>query len=268
MKYKCDMVQDLMPLCVDGSATETSKAVVVEHLAECKTCVAYYEELNKELSVESEEEQPSSKYVALAKRIRKRKYISRSIIALIIIVVYAGIMNFALGYRMKAQSAADLSGRLNTKSVVIGSYPWKGRIFYFYDSDSCYDVVGVRKTWHGWVKQDNCLNWPKIYKENDDYGELEGIQMVGTLYFWEYDEGIQLVPMMVLDEEVKKLEVSCFGRTKTVEPSTEELTFVTFENSDTSLSNEIQGNAYDAKGELLYTLESKYGYRMWIPVAE
>ena len=34
MKYRCDMVKDLMPLCLDHEASESSEQTVIEHLAE------------------------------------------------------------------------------------------------------------------------------------------------------------------------------------------------------------------------------------------
>ena len=49
MKYKCDMIQDLMPLCLDNAASESSEKTVIEHLSECKNCSEYYKSLSKEL---------------------------------------------------------------------------------------------------------------------------------------------------------------------------------------------------------------------------
>ena len=42
MKYKCDMVKDLMPLCLDHEASESSEQTVIEHLAECRECSKYF----------------------------------------------------------------------------------------------------------------------------------------------------------------------------------------------------------------------------------
>ena len=48
MKYRCDMVRDLMPLCLDHEASESSEQTVIERLAECKECTKeFYSELKK-----------------------------------------------------------------------------------------------------------------------------------------------------------------------------------------------------------------------------
>ena len=55
MKYKCDLIQDLMPLCTDDSASEGSKKAVFEHMAECKTCSEYYQKLMQNVEMETED---------------------------------------------------------------------------------------------------------------------------------------------------------------------------------------------------------------------
>lgn len=45
MNYPCDMIQDLLPLYVDGVATEASRQAVEEHLPTCGACQEYYEAL-------------------------------------------------------------------------------------------------------------------------------------------------------------------------------------------------------------------------------
>lgn len=45
MNYPCGMIQDLLPLYVDGVAAEASKAAVEEHLPTCGACQEYYEAL-------------------------------------------------------------------------------------------------------------------------------------------------------------------------------------------------------------------------------
>ena len=49
MKYRCDMVKDLMPLCLDHAASASSEQTVIEHLAECKECSKYYEAIGEEI---------------------------------------------------------------------------------------------------------------------------------------------------------------------------------------------------------------------------
>ena len=38
MKYSCNMIQDLIPLYIDGVCSEESKEAVEQHLSECPDC--------------------------------------------------------------------------------------------------------------------------------------------------------------------------------------------------------------------------------------
>lgn len=259
MKYKCDMVKDLMPLSLDDAATEASKQVVVEHLAECGRCVNYYKLLGEEIEIEGSIKEPENKYVTLADRIRKRNRIVRASVILFMGVIIFLCMNYASGYRFDAKKAADISGRLNDKSKVIGNYKWKADFcFYIYDSYSCYDVVAVEKTWHGWKRIDNFLNFPKwkLYDEN------VGIEITGALYHFRNNEGIQLFPVIVQDSRVKTVEVTCFGETKMQKANCGELMMFTFETEQVQ-ENSIEAAAYDDSGDIIYTLEEEKGRWIW-----
>ena len=42
MKRKCNVARDLMPLVIDGVASEDSQQYVDEHIAECTECALTY----------------------------------------------------------------------------------------------------------------------------------------------------------------------------------------------------------------------------------
>ena len=52
MKHDCEIVRDLMPLAVDGTASERSRAMVDEHIAECEDCREMYGEMRQEVVAE------------------------------------------------------------------------------------------------------------------------------------------------------------------------------------------------------------------------
>lgn len=271
MKYNCDIAKDLMPLCLDHSATTESEKLVIAHLAECKQCADYYQTLNAELDFSSDQEEPNRPYIQLAQKLRKRTLFRRFSIAMFttlltitFLIALCFCINYAEGYRFNSQSAADLSGQLNYKAELLGNYEWNGWHFYFYDCYSCYEVVTVEKTSRGWHVTEHCLSWPKWY--NFDDLEDKGINLAGTLYFWTYDEGIQLFPMVTNDERIKTIEVTVFGETKTIEAEPDKLLLLTFENNDTTLTNQATATAYDVDGNLLYTLDTFMGHRYWKPI--
>ncbi|HKM35236.1 MAG TPA: hypothetical protein VJY54_10915 [Lachnospiraceae bacterium] len=257
MKYECDVIKDLMPLCLDKSATEASEQVVSKHMADCNSCAYYYDSIKKDIKIEKGEQRSIDKFTILAKRIRIRNSLIRVGIVLLISVWFLLCINYAAGYRFSPDRAADTSGRLNYTSRVIGSYKWKDMVFYFYDSDSCYDVVSAKHTWHGWGVSQTCLNWPKWFDEDG------GIQMAGYLCHWSDNEWIQLFPVIVNDQQVKSIEVTIFGQTKTVEVKQNEFTLITFEDAGEYIDNTAIATAYDSSGRPLYTLDIYRGYWVW-----
>lgn len=251
MKYKCDVVRDLMPLCMDEAATESSKDVVVEHIAECKKCEKYYSEISSEIPLEEDSVGDTKDYVVIAKRLRKRKLIQRAILTFVIFVTFELLFHYAMGFRVTPESASSLSGRLNRSSEVIGNYDWGFCQFYIYSSENSYDIVTVKRHWNGWRAEDNTLVWPKYITDEG------GIINAGSIYYWTDTNdkfGIQLFPVIAEDPEVASIEVTVFNKTKKVDIKTNELTILTFENDNPGLGNQTSGYAYNASGNKIYEL--------------
>ena len=49
MNHDCEIIQDLMPLVIDGVSSEKSREAVETHVKECAECAAAYEDLKKDL---------------------------------------------------------------------------------------------------------------------------------------------------------------------------------------------------------------------------
>jgi len=264
MKYKCDMVKDLMPLCLDHEATKASEQTVIEHLAECKACADYYEEMVKDLMPSEKKKTFENKYRELAKRLRKEKMVWRIVAALIwgVTLVFA---LYAWGYRTNSLAAVELSGKLNESSELLGSYEWKKDChFYFYDNMACYEVVTAERSVLGWKQFDTWLNWPK-WSLYDGRVEGTGIDVTGELCHYRYDEGVQLFPVVVHDEKVKSMEVTCYGKTETKEILPGTFTLFAFD-AVSGQSDALEAVAYDGDGGPLYRYEKKNGYWVFVPV--
>lgn len=54
MKNKCDIVQDLLPLYVDGCCTQSSRELVEEHLQECAACKQVFGEMTGDIPTPEE----------------------------------------------------------------------------------------------------------------------------------------------------------------------------------------------------------------------
>ena len=87
MKTKCNVAKDLMPLVIDGVASEESQQYVDEHIAECTECALSYGAMKIELPRISAEKERAELERA-AKKLR-RKRILRAIAASV-----AGILVF------------------------------------------------------------------------------------------------------------------------------------------------------------------------------
>ena len=54
MNIKCEVVRDLLPLYVDGVASEESCTLIEEHLKECEDCKEYLKLLQEDIPDVSE----------------------------------------------------------------------------------------------------------------------------------------------------------------------------------------------------------------------
>ena len=93
MKNNCNVAKDLMPLCIDGVASEESQQYVDDHIAECTDCAVTYGAMKVELpriSAEKERAEMEKAAKALKKKRRKRVLWTALISVVMYIVVFVG----------------------------------------------------------------------------------------------------------------------------------------------------------------------------------
>lgn len=262
MKYKCNMIQDLMPLCIDNAASEESRQSVIEHLSECTKCENYYEMLTHEFVPDYKPDEATHNYAVIAKKLRRKKAILRIALSFAAGLFIMICVNYAIGYRLTPKAASQTDGKVNFASGLIGEYDWGNWQFHIYDCTGYYITATVQKTWMGWINHSNIFTYQKRY----GYKPIENI---GALYFWSDTDskgGIQIFPVICHDEKVSQIEVSFFGKTEKKEITPGELTIFALENSDSTLKNTATGKAYDAFGNVLYELqENEYLEWEWVP---
>ena len=119
--------------------------------------------------------------------------------------------------------------------------------------------------------------WPGPYRKQYDlpclkrrmnYEENIGIEMAGSTLHFRYDEGVQLFPVRVYDENVKSIEVTCFGQTQTKEVSSGEVVLFTFDAPLGQSNEEVEATAYDESGNAVYRLEIQNGMWIWVPILQ
>ena len=93
MKNKCNVARDLMPLVIDGVASEDSQQYVDEHIAECTECALTYGAMKVELpraNQEKERAEMEKAAKALKKKRRKRVLWTALISVVMYVVVFVG----------------------------------------------------------------------------------------------------------------------------------------------------------------------------------
>lgn len=82
MKHDCNVARDLMPLCIDGAASEESQQYVDEHVAECGECSAIYGEMSAALPQKRKEKETAALEKA-ARNLRTRRTVRALCVLLI-----------------------------------------------------------------------------------------------------------------------------------------------------------------------------------------
>ena len=82
MKRDCEMARDLMPLCVDGVASEGSQEFVAAHAASCRECAEVYRQMREALARQESPDQAQAENDQAALRIRRhlRARVLRSVL--------------------------------------------------------------------------------------------------------------------------------------------------------------------------------------------
>lgn len=98
MKRNCDMARDLMPLCIDGAASEESQTFVAAHVAECEACRDMYREMQESLpgTEDSAAQAQMNERVAHQLKERQRKRIGRTVLLGVLIGILVMVGLYAL----------------------------------------------------------------------------------------------------------------------------------------------------------------------------
>lgn len=93
MKHDCDIVRDLMPMCIDGTASEKAKQMVDEHVAECPPCDKVYTEMKGEAKLELPVQPAAPEFVTTVKKMKNRRK-RRTWLTLLMGIIIAAVVAF------------------------------------------------------------------------------------------------------------------------------------------------------------------------------
>lgn len=99
---KCDIVRDLLPLYIDGLASEASQQEIEEHLQQCEQCSGIYQQMKA--PIEHTTVATPSKEIDYFKKIKK-KNIKNVVMSIAIMIVIFGVLTslFAVGTAVKKE---------------------------------------------------------------------------------------------------------------------------------------------------------------------
>ncbi len=88
---ECNIVRDLMPLVIDGAASEESICLVEQHVAACVPCAEVYEELRGEIHAETLAKEQAA-FEKAAKKMRRAQRIRRLLAWMVPLLVAVALL--------------------------------------------------------------------------------------------------------------------------------------------------------------------------------
>ncbi len=123
-KINCAIIQDLLPSYCDKISSNETNLLVEEHLRSCSNCKQTLEQLNKDLHIESlNNQQEEIDYLKGYRRNKKRSIIFAIVLSLIIIDVCFLIYNYILSWIfMDKEYDIDINN-VNPEYMYVTEYP-------------------------------------------------------------------------------------------------------------------------------------------------
>lgn len=262
MKYDCEMIKDLIPLCLDKTASNASSRIVEEHLTECSDCYRFYQEVKKDAGISfqsSSDAADTSEYVSLAKRLRRTKWYWRACIGALLGFMLVLFLNYADGSRLAPLNAAYASKVVDNRAALMAAVPMGNhRILYIFDDDGLYRDVDVIYRFPYW-KYNHTI--PNRYIAKPD----EGLQVIThKSYASSIDNSLYIVYAVVVnDERVAYIDLGKEGKMQRQNVESKVTVFYwdetgSWDGTDSwngmIKNTELRGTAYASDGTLLYNL--------------
>lgn len=93
MKYSCDIIQDLLPLYLDGVCSEESKIAIEQHLSECSDCKMFYDTMREADEIEIDthdagrERQKAESFQVVKKKIFRKQIVVTAVTVVVLIAI-------------------------------------------------------------------------------------------------------------------------------------------------------------------------------------
>ena len=140
MDKQCEIVQDLLPLYVDGACSESSAAMVKEHLETCPECKALYEKLCSDAGEETLKAEMVGVVAKHEKKVKKKRLLTIVASVVLTIVLIFSVINLwpaSIDYgSSEIYSREDMDEAITL--IKDQFYSWEGCKLYsiYYTDDS------------------------------------------------------------------------------------------------------------------------------------
>lgn len=161
MKHECNVARDLMPLCIDGVASEESKRYVEEHIAECTECAESYGEMQIALPQDNAEKEKAAMEQTAQQMRRRRLTRKRLLIALTALLTALAVMAGMWGYDY-ATNRSSVPVALDAYDAYLCRTREDGRIIVNLDMKDKTLVYGVT----GWARKTPDGEWDWMLTPN------------------------------------------------------------------------------------------------------
>lgn len=94
---KCAVTRDLMPLCIDGTASEASQRRVKKHVVDCQPCATVYQEMQTQIDLDVPDQQEAKQFDTAVKKV-KHKHAWRKLRNVLLGVLLALMVCAGLAY--------------------------------------------------------------------------------------------------------------------------------------------------------------------------
>ncbi len=277
MKYECDLIRDIMPLCADGLAAEASRRAVEQHIAECAECAKEWENMTGTIKTYTAAPIQLDETKTYAKTARKVK---RFRAVMLFLAVGIPICFGSSYYRWKKQAGiyltspeqAALTGAALGQDIenaeILGKYEYANSTYDFF-------VKGEKRQWDS-EKQEYGQEYTPVIalvgvaRSKDSYWHWAYASASGV--FLADDPGVVLhnsVQSMFLpsdtkpvilnlcyatDPAVDHIRLTAYGETKTQQVNENRLCVFEYKSADPKEYYGFSGQAYAADGTVLYEL--------------
>lgn len=264
MKYDCELIKDLLPLCQDNVASSASQTVVNEHLLECTECRSFSKNIgssNLQPAGLEQRDIETIDFIKVARRIRKRKTITIACIILIVISVIYFAQAYANGKRIEAYASAQSSHWIDEESILLGEVEMYPFHIFLYENEDKYRTIATKYSFPFWE-----LGSSSWANKTDDL-----IKLVGWYSVTSDGEGITVVPIQCFDDNVAYIKMGDNDDRLRKEVKVGEV--VIFSWATSLRWNDLNGIAYSKDDKPLY----KLGYEIensfiktdelrWLPI--